>query len=118
MSLTLRLGEKIEMKGRRITVTQTAYDSLPKVRHHLIRIARATETTTYGQLVSDLDLPYLPRGLGRLLDLLSEDCFRRGEPSLAALVVSDSTGEVGSDFAGDADSERGELYAHWSRHTP
>jgi hypothetical protein len=29
-----------------------------------------------------------------LLDLISEDCFRRDEPSLASLVVNGSTGEV------------------------
>ncbi len=114
MSIVLRLGEKVDMKGRRMTVTQKAFDSLPRVRDHLIDVARAGQTVTYGQLVADLGLPYLPRGLGRLLDLLSEDCLRRNEPSLAALVVSDSTGEVGSDFAGDAQSERGDLYAHWS----
>lgn len=114
MSLMLELGEKIELKGRRMTVTPMAFKSLPAVRKHLIEVARAGGIITYGQLVADLELPYLPRGLGRLLDLLSEDCFRRDEPSLAALVVSDSTGEVGSDFAGDAHAERSGLYAHWA----
>jgi hypothetical protein len=113
VSLTLSLGEQVEVKGRRMTVTPKAYDCLPKVRDRLIEIARAGGTTTYGRLVADLGLPYLPRGLGRLLDLLSEDCSRRHEPSLAALVVSDSTGEVGADFDGDAASMRGEVYAHW-----
>lgn len=114
MSLMLRLGEVVEMKGRRITVTPKAYDALPKIRDHLIEVANRNETITYGQLVEDLALPYLPRGLGRPLDLLSEDCFRRDEPSLAALVVSDSTGEVGSDFGGDALSERDAVYSYWS----
>lgn len=113
MTLMLRLGEKVEMKGRRMTVTPMAFEGLPRVRDHLIEVAKAADTTTYGQLVDDLELQYLPRGLGRLLDLLSEDCFRRDEPSLAALVVSDTTGEVGSDFGGDAVTERTALYAYW-----
>lgn len=115
MSLMLRRGEKVEMKGRRITVTPTAYDCLPRLRDYLIDVARHDGRVTYGQVVRDLDLPYLPRGMGRLLDLLSEDCHRRNEPSLAALVVSDSSGEVGSDFAGDAAAERRELVLHWRR---
>lgn len=108
----LRLGEEVEMKGRRMTVTPNAFHSLPRVRDHLIEVARAGDKITYGRLVAELELPYLPLGLGRLLDLLSSDCFRRQEPSLAALVVSDSTGEVGSDFAGNAVSGRDALYAH------
>lgn len=114
MTLMLRLDEKVEMKGRRMTVTPKAFECLPRVRDHLIEVARAGDVITYGQVVADLHLPYLPRGLGRLLDLLSEDCHRRNEPSLAALVVSDSTGEVGSDFSGDPDAERRDLYAHWA----
>lgn len=113
MSLMLRLGETVEMKGRRMTVTSKAFDALPKMRDHLIEVARRRDTITYGQLVGDLALPYLPRGLGRPLDLLSEDCFRRKEPSLAALVVSDSTGEVGSDFGGDPLAERAAIYSYW-----
>lgn len=113
MSLMLRLGEKVDMKGRRMTVTPKAFDALPKMRDHLIEVARRGETTTYGNLVGDLALPFLPRGLGRPLDLLSEDCFRRNEPSLAALVVSDSTGEVGSDFGGDPLAEREAVYNYW-----
>lgn len=37
--------------------------------------------------LDELDLPFAPSGLGRILDLLSEDCTRRNEPSLVALVV-------------------------------
>ncbi len=106
VGLKLRLGEKVAMKGRIITVTETAFGCLPGVRDHLIEVARSGSTMTYGDLRSDLGLPYRPQGMGRLLDLLSEDCFRRGEPSLASIVVSGSTGEVGSDFDGDPEAER------------
>ncbi|WP_152975450.1 hypothetical protein [Rhodococcus rhodochrous] len=59
------------------------------------------------------ELPHATDGLGRVLDLLSEDCFRRGGPSLAALVVAQSTGEVGSAFRGNPSSERTNVYKHW-----
>ncbi|GAA2725787.1 hypothetical protein CAE01nite_20810 [Cellulomonas aerilata] len=61
-------------------------------------------------------MPYLVHGMGRLLDLLSEDCFRRNEPSLASIVVNASTGEVGADFDGDASAERELVFDHlrWS----
>ncbi|WP_432943830.1 hypothetical protein ACQPXM_01215 [Kribbella sp. CA-253562] len=114
MAFELHRGETIELKGRRITVTATAWDSLPRVRDHLIEVARRRGSTTYGQLKADLDLPHATNGLGRLLDLLSVDCQRRGEPSLAAIVVNATTDEVGSDFGGDAVAERRDLYTYWT----
>jgi hypothetical protein len=114
MALYLHLHEKVPMKGRNVTVTETAFSCLPEVRDHLIRVAKAGATITYGDLQAALDLPYRPQGMGRLLDLLSEDCFRRGEPSLASIVVNASTGEVGSDFDGDPVSERELVYRHWT----
>jgi hypothetical protein len=113
MSLMLKLGERVEMKGRTLTVTQTAFDCLPRTRNFLIDVARKGRTVTYGEVKSELDLPYAPNGMGRLLDLLSEDCDRRNEPSLAAIVVNRSTGEVGHDYAGDAFAERELVYKHW-----
>ncbi len=114
VSLMLNLGEKIAIKGRTVTVTDTAYEHLPRVRDYLIEVARSKGTTSYGDLVTDLQLPYHQSGLGRLLDLLWEDCNRRREPSLAAIVVSAATGEVGKDFAGDPVSTRNLLYRYWS----
>ncbi len=116
MGLLLRKGEKVSMKGRTITVTDTAFECLPRVRDRLVEAARARETVTYGELREELQLPYLVQGMGRLLDLLSEDCFRRGEPSLASIVVNASTGEVGEDFAGDPRAERTSVFEHphWS----
>lgn len=53
--------------------------------------------------------------MGRLLDVISEDCHLRGEPSLAALVVNAGTGEVGGDYEwGDPVLERRRLYDYWS----
>lgn len=116
MGLMLRQGEKVSIKGRNITVTDTAFECLPRVRDRLIEAALARETVTYGELREELKLPYLVQGMGRLLDLLSEDGFRRGEPSLASLVVNASTGEVGADFDGDPRAERELVFnrKHWS----
>jgi hypothetical protein len=113
MRLRLREGEKLQIKGRTVTVTPTAVACLPRMREHLIEVAKAGQTTTYGELKAHAGLPYAPNGLGRPLDLLSEDCRRRDEPSLASLVVSAATGEVGSDFGGDPVAERVAVYALW-----
>jgi hypothetical protein len=93
-------------------VTPTAFAWLPRVRDRLVEAARARETVTYGELREELGLPYLVQGMGRLLDLVSEDCARRGEPSLASVVVNASTGEVGHDFAGDPGAERAAVFGH------
>ena len=116
MALRLDRGEKLTVKGRTVTVTDTAYAWLPVVRAHLVQVARARQVITYGELREELGLPYLVQGMGRLLDLLSEDCFRRDEPSLASLVVNASTGQVGSQFGGDAAAERELVHARtdWS----
>ena len=111
VSMVFRLGEWVEVKGRRIQVTPTALKHLPSIRDELIRVALAGQTITYGELKGRLDLPWAVNGLGRVLDLLSVDCERRGEPSLAALVVSRSTGEVGTDFDGDPVAERAAVHA-------
>ena len=112
MVLLLREGEKVAVKGRLVTVTATAFECLPRVRARLVEAARAGETVTYGELREELGLPYLVQGMGRLLDLVSVDCARRGEPSLASMVVNASTGEVGADFDGDPAAERASVLAH------
>ena len=111
VSVSLSLGEWFEVKGRRIRVTPMALQHLPSIRDELIDVARAGQTITYGELKERLNLPWAVNGLGRALDLLSVDCERRGEPSLAALVVTQGTGEVGSDFDGDPVAERAAVYA-------
>ena len=114
VDVLLVLGEDVEVAGRRVRVARRDLDCLPRVRAHLLDVARAEQTTTYGDLVRELDLPYPPRGLGRLLRLLTEDCSRRGEPSLAAVVVSRTTGEITGSCVPDPVAERAALHRHWS----
>lgn len=109
----LHLGEQVEVAGRLLTVTERAHACLPRVRVYLLEVARSGGTTTYGELVADLDLPYPPRALGRLLGLLTEDCRRRGEPSLAALVVNRTTREIGGDCVPDPVATRAALRRRW-----
>jgi hypothetical protein len=111
----LRAGETVTTDKRRIHVSERDVESVALMRAMLIEEARARATVTYGELVRDLALPTSPKGLGRLLDLLSEDCTRRGEPTLAAIVVTATTGEVGRGYGDGAAADRDALYRHWSQ---
>jgi len=111
MALAIREGDRFVVKGRTCTVTGTAMACLPRVRAYLIALARTGETVSYSKLRRDLALPYAVNGLGWLLDVLTEDCRRRGEPSLAALVVTAVSGEVGDQYPGEPTKERAAVYA-------
>src|SRR5689334_2191376 len=113
--VALQVGEKVVVKGSTLTVTDLDVVSLPVVRDHLIEVARRSGTTTYGAVKAELDLRHAVNGLGRLLDLVGEECARRHEPSLAAVVVTQGTGEVGIGADGDAERQRRDLYEHWRR---
>jgi hypothetical protein len=79
------VGETFETaSGHTLTVSEKAHACLPRVRAHLVALAREGGTTTYGALVRDLELPYPAVGVGRVLDTLAADCARRGEPRSSA----------------------------------
>jgi hypothetical protein len=111
----LQAGEVIESDRRRFHVRPSDLESVARMRDYLADAARAGETVTYGELVRETHLPVPPKGLGRLLVLLSEDCARRGEPTLAAIVVTAATREVGDGYGPGADEDRGALYRYWRR---
>ena len=108
----------IYFSGRDPGFTPTLHLTGPDFRRHvgelLLQIPYGI-TTTYGELVSDLSLPYMARGLGPLLDLLGVDCERRDEPNLASLVVTGRSGEVGAEYGTGAAEERARVYAFWTR---
>ena len=110
----LVVGEVLEVDGRLLTVNERDPAHVAAMREFLIDLARSRVKSTYGELVDAAELPYLARGLGRLLNLLSEDCDRRNEPSLAALVVTKADSEVGDGYTGDAAGERARVYAYWA----
>lgn len=106
-------GETVLVAGRQFTVNERDLRHVAAMREHLVDVAWAGEKSTYAELVEAAQLPYPARGLGRLLALLSEDCGRRGEPSLACLVVTKESNEVGSGYGTGALEERQRLYAYW-----
>lgn len=112
-TVLLEVGEIVDTGRRRFHVSERDRESVAAMRTFLVEEAMARSTVTYGELVAALRLPTSPKGLGRLLVLLSEDCARRGEPTLAAIVVTQATGEVGDGYGEGARSDREELYDHW-----
>jgi hypothetical protein len=89
------------------------YEAVSRLRSATIVAAQRRDTLTYTEAEAAIDSLYIARGLAPVLDLLSHDCHVRGEPSLAALVVRQDTGEVGDGFVGDAALGREECYAWW-----
>lgn len=110
---TLQVGEIVHSEKRSMHVSARDIESVIAMRAMLIDEARAGATVTYGEVVRDCQLPVPPKGLGRLLVLLSEDCARRGEPTLAAIVVTAGSGEVGHGYGAGASTDRQDLYAYW-----
>ena len=70
--------------------------STSAARSVLIDVAQHREVITYGELSDAIGRSVLPRHMGPLLSMIDHDCAARGEPGLAALVVSAATGEVGT----------------------
>jgi hypothetical protein len=110
---TLLVGETLTTGSRRFRVGEPDVRAVAAMRALLIGEARAGACVTYGEVVRELGLAVPARGLGRLLVLLSEDCARRGEPTLASIVVRQSSGEVGDGYGSGAARDRAELYAFW-----
>lgn len=110
----LNAGDHFGMKGRTVTVTKMQADVGQRVRDTLIDVAKRGATIKYGELKSIAGLSHPPNGMGRLLDVISEDCRLRGEPSLAPLVVNVGTQEVGTDYDGDPHEDRQQVYDFWS----
>jgi hypothetical protein len=114
MGLMMRAGDRFEMKGRTVTVTKMQADVGQLVRDELIDVAKRRAKITYGELKAAASLSHPPNGMGRLLDVISEDCRLRDEPSLAPLVVNAGTQEVGADYDGDPIADRQRVYHYWS----
>jgi hypothetical protein len=109
----ISVGEKLQIKGRNVTVTPLDATSVESIRGVLVALAKRSGTTTYGDLKVAAGLPHPATGLGRVLDLVRLDCERRGEPPLDALVVSQQTGEVSDGHGPRAGAQRDAVYRHW-----
>lgn len=91
----INLGETLTFSwrpGYTVTVDQRLLDALVKARAALIAVATTRQLITYQglELVIE-DSRYNYRNFRGLLDTVSLDCQRRGESSLAALVVKKGT---------------------------
>jgi hypothetical protein len=118
--MNFKVGDTIEIEWRPerpVTVNERMYEAVARLRSATIVAALRRSTLTYMEAERAIDLLYPARGLGAALDLLSYDCIKRGEPSLAALVVRKDSGEVGHGFIGGAAAaaaEREKCYGSWS----
>jgi hypothetical protein len=115
--LHVRVGEVLargSRAGSTVRVSPLMVRVLPRLRALLVDAAMRGATLTYGEVALALDHAYLQQGLGPVLDVLAEDCARRGEPRLDALVVTAARGEVGPGFGGDAARDREACWSYWS----
>lgn len=119
--MNFKVGDTVEIQWRPerpVTVNERMYEAVARLRSATIVAALRRSTLTYTEAERAIDLLYPARGLGAALDLLSYDCIKRREPSLAALVVRKDSGEVGEGFIGGAAAaaaEREKCYEGWSR---
>ncbi len=119
--MAINLGETLTFSwrpGYTVTVDQRLLDALAKARAALIAVACTGGTITYTGLERCLeDSKYSHRNFWGLLDAISLDCERRGEPSLAVLVTRKGVGNVGSGFinnSGLSDEDlRHAVQQHW-----
>lgn len=99
--MELIVGERPEFEWRpelEVTVTEERLMTVALARAAVAAVAITGQTITYGELATALDDRFSYRNPGVILDLLSLDCIRRGEPSLAALVVQASSRRPGDGY--------------------
>ena len=102
--------------GQRMhTLTPRLAEATARSRAVLIDAAAHREVITYGELSELIGGLVLPRHMGPLLHMVSHDCAARGEPDLPALVVSASTGEVGTPDGSWAPPQRLACWERWGR---
>ncbi|QPL06281.1 MULTISPECIES: hypothetical protein [Actinomyces] len=114
LELAIVVGERYQVGRRQHTLTPRLALATARARSALIEAARERDVLTYGELSEAIGGLVLPRHMGPLLHMLAHDCAARGEPGLAALVVSAATGEVGTPDAGWAPPQRQTVWAHWA----
>nr|WP_300337667.1 hypothetical protein [Actinomyces sp.] len=112
-ALVLVVGQRYPVGQRRCTLTPRLAEATARCRAALVEAARYREVMTYGELSRVIGSMVLPRHMGPLLHMLGHDCAERGEPDLAALVVSASTGEVSTPDSAWARPERQACWDYW-----
>ena len=108
--LAITVGDRFPVGERLYRLTPRLAESTIAARSVLLDIAEHREAITYG---ASIGRSVLPRHMGPLLSMIGHDCAARGEPSLASLVVSAATGEVGTRDESWAPPERLACWARW-----
>ncbi|OLO60942.1 hypothetical protein BKH23_07615 [Actinomyces oris] len=112
-SLAITVGDYFPVGDRMRRLTPRLAEATNAARSVLIEVAQHREVITYGELSDSIGRGVLPRHMGPLLSMIGHDCAARGEPSLASLVVSAATGEVGTRDASWAPPQRLACWAVW-----
>ena len=111
--LAITVGDRFPVGERLYRLTPRLAESTIAARSVLLDIAEHREVITYGELSESIGRSVLPRHMGPLLSMIVHDCAARGEPSLASLVVSAATGEVGTGDSSWAPPQRLACWARW-----
>ena len=111
--LAITVGDYFPVGDRMRRLTPRLAEATNAARSVLIEVAQHREVITYGELSDSIGRSVLPRHMGPLLSMIAHDCAARGEPSLASLVVSAATGEVGTGDSSWAPPQRLACWARW-----
>ena len=117
-SLAITVGDYFPVGDRMRRLTPRLAQATNAARSVLIEVAQHREVITYGELSDSIGRSVLPRHTGPLLSMIGHDCAARGEPSLASLVVSAATGEVGTRDETWAPPQRLACWAVWGTNRP
>ena len=86
LPLKIRRGEVVQTERGPIKATAADLTWLRQIRAFLLEVFAQQRRVDAAELKEQVGLPHQLDEVGRLLELLTEDCTRRGEPSLSALV--------------------------------
>ena len=117
-SLAITVGDCFPVGDRMRRLTPRLAQATNAARSVLIEVAQHREVITYGELSDSIGRSVLPRHMGPLLSMIGHDCAARGEPSLASLLVSATTGEVGTRDETWAPPQRLACWAVWGANRP
>lgn len=117
-SLAITVGDYFPVGDRMRRLTPRLAQATNAARSVLIEVAQHREVINYGELSDSIGRSVLPRHMGPLLSMIGHDCAARGEPSLASLVVSAATGEVGTRDETWAPPQRLACWAVWGTNRP
>ena len=108
LPLKIRRGEVVETERGPIKATAADVAWLRHVRAFLLEVFAQQRHVDAAELKEHVGFPHELDEVGPLLDLLAEDCTRRGEPSLTALVegvpeTPDERGGASTEIISQAD---------------